>query len=97
MQRKHEYRATLVGRGASIGANATLLPGVQIGSCAFIGAGSVVTRSVAPYALAVGTPAQQIGWISRSGERLHFVDDQARCAASGELYRLHEGRVELML
>jgi len=95
VNRKSEYRRTRVGKGASIGANATIVCGHDIGPYAFIGAGAVVTKDVPPYALVVGNPARQIGWMSRHGERLHF-DDQGRavCPGSGEEYRLLEGKVE---
>ena len=70
VQRKHEYRPTIVRRGASIGANATIVCGHEIGEYAFIGAGAVVTKPVPAYALVVGVPAEQIGWMCRCGERL---------------------------
>lgn len=92
--RKDEYRLTRVGRGASIGANATIVCGHDIGAYAFIGAGSVVTKDVPPYALVVGNPARQIGWMSEHGERLHFDEaGLARCAGSGQVYVLQDGRV----
>ncbi|MEM9991730.1 MAG: acyltransferase [Bacteroidota bacterium] len=94
VSRKHEYRTTLVRKGATIGANATIICGNEIGRYAFVGAGSVVTRPVADYALVVGNPAKPIGWMSEYGERLHF--DQtgiARCDATGEYYQLTEGKV----
>ncbi len=95
VNRKNEYRPTRVGRGASIGANATIVCGHDIGEYAFIGAGAVVTKDVPPYALVVGNPARQIGWMSRHGERLHFDDEgRATCPGSGEEYRLWEGKVE---
>ncbi len=94
VERKNEYRRTRVGRGASIGANATIVCGHDIGEFAFIGAGAVVTKDVPPYALVVGNPARQIGWISEYGERLHFDDKgQAICPGSGERYELKDGHV----
>jgi dTDP-4-amino-4,6-dideoxygalactose transaminase/acetyltransferase-like isoleucine patch superfamily enzyme len=78
--RKHEYRATHVGRGASIGANATILCGTRIGEYAFVGAGATVTRDVVPYALMVGTPARRRGFMCRCGEKLHGAGS-VRCAA----------------
>lgn len=94
VERKSEYRRTRVGRGASIGANATIVCGYDIGEFAFIGAGAVVTKDVLPYALVVGNPARQIGWMSEYGERLHFDDSgQAICPGSGERYELRYGRV----
>ncbi|MCS7037707.1 MAG: acyltransferase [Saprospiraceae bacterium] len=95
VERKSEYRRTRVGRGASIGANATIVCGYDIGDFAFIGAGAVVTKDVLPYALVVGNPARQIGWMSEYGERLHFDDrGQAICPGSGERYELRDGRVK---
>ncbi len=95
VERKSEYRHTRVGRGASIGANATIVCGYDIGEFAFIGAGAVVTKDVPPYALVVGNPARQIGWMSEYGERLHFDDTgQAICPGSGERYELWNGRVQ---
>jgi len=87
--RKHEYRATRVGRGASIGANATVVCGVTVGPYALIGAGAVVTHDVDPYALVVGVPARRIGWVCQCGERL--PDDVAQrgatCEHCGVAYR----------
>lgn len=94
--RKHEYRATRVLRGATIGANATVLPGVTIGAYAFVGAGATVTRDVEPHRLVVGVPARPVGWMSRHGERLVFDGTgHARCPATGESYRLADGVVSL--
>lgn len=92
--RKDEYLKTLVGRGASIGANATIVCGNDIGEFAFIGAGAVVTKSVPAYALVVGNPARHTGWMSEFGHRLKFDDNgEAVCAESGEKYRLENGKV----
>mgnify|MGYP000035230910 CR=1 FL=1 len=91
VSRKDEYRDTLVRRGATLGANCTIVCGNEIGAYSFIGAGAVVQRPVRPHALMVGVPARQIGWMSRSGERLPLPahgDGEARCPATGELYRL---------
>jgi UDP-2-acetamido-3-amino-2,3-dideoxy-glucuronate N-acetyltransferase len=86
VSRKHEYQRTLVRRGCSIGANATVLCGVTLGEYAFIGAGAVVTRDVQPYALMAGVPARRIGWMCQCGERL--PDGGAgRCPACGTAYR----------
>ncbi|WP_311567104.1 acyltransferase [Porphyromonas uenonis] len=74
VSRKHEFRPTYIGRGASIGANATILCGVKIGAYAMIGAGTVVIRDVVPYALVVGNPARQIGWVSQEGHKLDFSE-----------------------
>ena len=92
--RKDEYRPTLVKRGASLGANCTIVCGVTIGEYAFIGAGAVVSHDVKPYALMAGVPARQIGWMSRHGERLVLPVEgsgSATCPATGEEYRLSDG------
>ncbi|RYY92174.1 MAG: N-acetyltransferase [Chitinophagaceae bacterium] len=94
VSRKSEYRPTLVRRGASIGANATIVCGNEIGAFAFIGAGAVVTKAVPPYALVVGNPARQTGWMSEYGHKLRFdADGNATCEESGERYQLKDGRV----
>jgi UDP-2-acetamido-3-amino-2,3-dideoxy-glucuronate N-acetyltransferase len=85
VSRKHEYRRTLVRRGASIGANATIVCGVTLGEYAFIGAGAVVTKDVPPFALMAGVPARRIGWMCRCGERLADSGEGA-CAACGSTY-----------
>jgi UDP-2-acetamido-3-amino-2,3-dideoxy-glucuronate N-acetyltransferase len=88
--RKSEYRRTLVRRGATLGANATIVCGVTVGEYAFVGAGAVVTKDVAAHALMAGVPARRIGWMSRHGERLVFdAAGEARCPATGERYRLN--------
>jgi len=86
VSRKHEYRHTLVKRGASIGANATIVCGVTLGEYAFIGAGAVVTSDVPPYALMVGVPARRVGWMCQCGERLAVAAGKAACAACGARY-----------
>ncbi|MCU0409358.1 MAG: N-acetyltransferase [Bacteroidales bacterium] len=92
--RKENYYQTKVGRGASIGANATIVCGNNIGEFAFIGAGAVVTKDVKPYALVVGNPARQTGWMSEYGHRLVFSNDGlASCPESGQQYVLREGTV----
>ncbi|MGB1295747.1 MAG: acyltransferase [Flavobacteriales bacterium] len=93
--RKSEYKQTLIKKGASIGANATVICGNTIGEYAMIGAGAVVTKDVKPFALVVGNPSRQIGWISEFGHRLHF-DDQglATCPESGINYLLKDGEVK---
>lgn len=92
--RKHEYRPTEVGKGATIGANATILCGITIGAYAFIGAGAVVTRDVPPYALFIGNPAKQVGWMSEKGCRLQFdANGLGVCKESGEKYRLINNQV----
>lgn len=98
VSRKDEFRQTIIGRGASIGANATIVCGNEIGEYAMIGAGAVITKNVLPYALMVGNPARRTGWISRHGDKLDFNDSgMARCPSTGELYRLSDGRVSLVV
>lgn len=94
INRKTEYAKTHVGRGATIGANATVVCGHDIGEFAFIGAGAVVTRTVAPFALVVGNPARQIGWMSEYGQRLEFNPEGiAFCNESNEKYLLENNQV----
>jgi UDP-2-acetamido-3-amino-2,3-dideoxy-glucuronate N-acetyltransferase len=97
INRKDQYAKTIVRKGASIGANATIVCGNDIGQFAFIGAGSVVTKEVPAYALVVGNPARQIGWMSAFGHRLSFDQHgKATCPESGENYVLNEGQVKLV-
>jgi len=92
--RKDQYVKTIVRKGASIGANATIVCGYDIGKFSFIGAGAVVTKEVLPYALVVGNPARQIGWMSEYGHRLRFDEDGiAKCPESNEKYKLENGSV----
>ena len=94
VSRKHEYRATLVRRGATLGANCTVICGTTIGAHAFVGAGAVANRDVADFALILGVPGRKVGWMSRLGHRLALPpegDGEARCPQSGELYRLRGG------
>jgi UDP-2-acetamido-3-amino-2,3-dideoxy-glucuronate N-acetyltransferase len=92
--RKHEYMDTRVGKGATIGANSTIICGNSIGAYAFIGAGAVVTRSVPAYALVLGNPARQTGWMSEYGHHLHFNNEGiATCKESGQQYRLERNTV----
>lgn len=94
VNRKSEYLKTHVGKGASIGANATIVCGHNIGAYAFIGAGAVVTKEVLPYALVVGNPARQKGWMSEYGHKLNFdKTGNAICPESGETYHLENGTV----
>ncbi len=94
--RKDQYVETHVRKGATIGANATIVCGIEIGTFAFIGAGAVVTKDVAPYALLIGNPARHVGWMSRYGHRLEFDSSGvAKCPESGEKYELQEDRVVL--
>lgn len=96
--RKDQYVKTLVKKGASIGANATIVCGITLGEYCFIGAGAVVTKDVKPYSLVVGNPARHVGWMSRFGHRLHF-DDQgmATCPEGGDKYKLQNGSVSIVL
>ena len=92
--RKDSYVSTLVEKGASIGANSTIVCGNRIGKYSFIGAGAVVTKDVKPYALVVGNPAMQTGWMSEYGHKLQFDDKgYAICPESGEKYRIQDGNV----
>lgn len=92
--RRGEYAKTTVKKGASIGANATIVCGHDIGEYAFVGAGAVVTKTVPAYALVVGNPAKQLGWMSAFGHRLKFNErGEAVCAESGEKYQLRDGVV----
>lgn len=94
VNRRGQYEKTQVDKGASIGANATIVCGNTIGAFSFVGAGAVVTKSVPPYALVVGNPARQLGWISEYGHRLTFdADNKATCPESQETYQLNDGRV----
>lgn len=95
VNRKSEYKPTVVKRCASIGANATIVCGHTLGEFCFIGAGAVVTKDVKPYALMVGNPARQIGWMSQYGHRLEFdANGIAKCPESGDLYRLENEQVK---
>ena len=94
VSRKNDYRRTLVRRGATLGANSTIVCGTTVGRHAFIGAGAVVNRDVPDFALMVGVPARHVGWMSRHGERLALPlegDAQAVCPATGERYQLRSG------
>jgi UDP-2-acetamido-3-amino-2,3-dideoxy-glucuronate N-acetyltransferase len=94
VSRKHEFQQTLIRRGASVGANATIICGVELGAYAFVGAGSVVTRDVPAYALVYGTPAQQRGWVCQCGVKLQLANDTLQAAAAcehcGHAYRLQD-------
>jgi len=95
VSRRGEYSKTIVRKGASIGANATIVCGHDIGAYAFIGAGAVVTKTVAAYALVVGNPAKQIGWMSEYGHRLEFNENGvAACEESKEQYKIFNNTVE---
>ncbi len=93
VERKNEFKPTLVKRGTSIGANATIVCGATLGNYCFIGAGAVVTKDVLPYALMVGVPARQKGWVSRSGA---ILNDDLVCPETGEKYKLANGFLEIM-
>lgn len=97
VKRSGQYSKTHVGEGASIGANSTIVCGNDIGSYAFIGAGAVITKFIKPYALVVGNPARQIGWMSRYGQRLNFNQDGfAQCSMSLEWYELKNEEVRYL-
>src|SRR5690606_7328446 len=94
VNRKAEYAETYVGKGATIGANATIVCGNDIGEYAFIGAGAVITKNIPPYTLWVGNPAKQIGWMSEYGQRLEFDHNgEAICTESKEKYILENNQV----
>jgi UDP-2-acetamido-3-amino-2,3-dideoxy-glucuronate N-acetyltransferase len=98
IERKTEYRDTLVKRGATLGANSTIVCGVTIGEYSLIGAGAVINKDVKPFALMVGVPAKQIGWISKYGEQLDLPlegNDIATCEHTGEQYQLENGFVSI--
>ena len=95
--RKDEYKKTLLQKGATIGANATIVCGVTIGAYAFVGAGAVITKDIPAYALYVGNPAKQIGWMSQHGLRLEFgADNLAICSGSGVQYELKNNQVNIL-
>lgn len=96
--RKGEYRKTLICKGATLGANSTIVCGITVGEYAFVAAGAVVNRDISPYALMAGVPARQIGWMSRYGERLALPlegDGEAECPVIGTRYRLINGVVSV--
>lgn len=98
ISRKSEYKKTLVRTGATIGANATIVCGHEIGKYAFVGAGAVITKDVRPYALVVGNPAKQTGWMSEFGHRLEFDSDGlAVCPESNEKYELKDNNVKKVI
>ena len=94
--RRHELRRTLVRRGATLGANSTIVCGVTIGRYAFVGAGAVVTRAVPDHALVSGNPARHRGWMCACGEKLAFVDELATCLACGAVHALRDGSCALV-
>ena len=95
--RKDEYQSTLVKKGASIGANATIVCGNQIGEYAFIGAGAVVTKEILPYALVLGNPARQVGWMSQQGYKLEFdKNKEAICPGDNQKYKLNHNKIQLI-
>ena len=94
VERKNEYRHTLIKKGATLGANCTIVCGTTVGEYAFVGAGAVVQKDVKPYALMVGVPARQVGWMSQHGEKLNLPltgNGQANCPATGLRYTLRNG------
>ena len=95
VNRKDQFRVTTIRKGVSIGANATIVCGVTVGKYAMIGAGSVVTKDVAPYSLVYGNPARHKGWVSRHGHKLSFTDNQARCPETNEHYILDADQIKL--
>lgn len=96
IQRKEEYKKTLVKKGASIGANATIICGNEIGEYAFIGAGTVITKDVPAFALIIGNPGKRVGWVSKPGHRLNFDEsNKATCPETKEEYVLVNDKVEV--
>lgn len=97
IERKSEFRPTVLRKGATVGANATILCGIEVGCYALIGAGSMVLKDVPDYALVVGNPSRQVGWVSRSGNRLHF-DESGKFVDAGEglEYRLENNKVSCL-
>lgn len=93
VNRKSEFLPTYVKQGATIGANATIVCGVEIGRFSFIGAGAVITKNVPDYALFTGNPGRQTGWMSEEGHKLKFENNQAICPGSGTVYLLEDGKV----
>lgn len=93
VNRKEEYRETVLKEGTSVGANATIVCGINLGRFSFIGAGAVVIKEVPDYALVVGNPARQIGWMSEFGEKLVFENGKAICPGNGEVYLLENDKV----
>lgn len=97
VNRKDAYVRTVLRKGSSVGANATIICGTEIGKYALIGAGAVITKDVKPFALVVGNPARQIGWVSIYGHRLTFDDNnEAICPEGGEKYQLNDDNVEVI-
>ncbi len=94
IERKEEFRKTIVKTGASIGANATILCGVEIGKYAMVGAGAVVTKNIADHALVLGNPARQSGWVSKAGFKLDFdIQNNAVCPGTGDTYKLENNSI----
>lgn len=96
ISRKNAFVSTIVRQGASIGANATIVCGVEIGAFSLIGAGSVVTKNVAPFALVVGNPARQVGFVDKAGKKLVFKDNIAKDSFDDSLYRLCGEKIEIL-
>ena len=99
IERKDQYRDTLVEKGATLGANCTIVCGIKIGHYAFVGAGAVINKDVKPYALMVGVPAKQIGWISEYGEKLDLPlegEAQITCSHTKKVYQLKNGQVTII-
>ena len=94
IERKAEYKDTIIGKGASIGANVTIVCGHNIGKYALVGAGAVVTKHIPDYALVVGNPASLLGYVCKCGEKLRFKEERATCTACGEEYKKENGKVE---
>lgn len=99
VSRKYEYRKTLIKRGATLGANSTIVCGITVGEYAFVGAGALINKDVPDFALMVGVPAKQVGWMSRFGERLDLTikgDAEVICPHTGDQYHIANGRCSLV-
>jgi UDP-2-acetamido-3-amino-2,3-dideoxy-glucuronate N-acetyltransferase len=94
VERKNEFQKTFIRKGASIGANATIICGIEVGGYAFVGAGAVVTKSIPSYAVVMGNPARQTGWMSEMGAPLQFENNEAVCSVNNQLYILSNGLVQ---
>ncbi|MCM8758800.1 MAG: acetyltransferase [Candidatus Omnitrophica bacterium] len=97
IERKHEFRTTLVKKGATIGANATIICGNTIGRYAFVGAGAVVTKDVEDYALVIGIPAKQVGWVCKCGLKLQKNESELICKNCGNVYKIDGKKLQVMI
>lgn len=97
VNRKETFQPTIIRKGATIGANATIICGNEIGQYAMVGAGAVITKAIKPFALVVGNPAKQIGWVSKAGNKLNFGENsKAVCKETGQIYELIDGEISIV-